>query len=249
MATPAGQTRQWWLWPVRQTRPWCFFSASSVLPPHPCLDFSSSHRDGQSNGGEKRESRKSGAGSQEEEKNISEEPNRPTLLRATMNGHFFSLRRLMDSSVCGSRPCMMSTTRMAMSHSELPRFLRLLQEPTEVKVPHFSSSQIKLQNDKVGRASSTIPTSWEALLSVGVCLRLHLQAELSQTEAIVWFSREVGLLTLSWSKCSWEIWKTDGRTSQFPENVGDILFLLFIKAIKRFYWLLLLFVFLLRCIM
>lgn len=43
-----------------------------------------------------------------------------------MKGHFFSLSRLIDSSVWGSRPCMMSTTRMAMSHRELPRFLKLL---------------------------------------------------------------------------------------------------------------------------
>lgn len=70
-----------------------------------------------------------------------------------MKGHFFSLSRLMDSSVCGSRPCMTSTTRMAMSHSELPRFLRLLQEPTEEKVQHLSSYQIRLQMDKVGQAS------------------------------------------------------------------------------------------------
>lgn len=57
-----------------------------------------------------------------------------------MKGHFFSLSRLMDSSVCGSRPCMMSTTRMAMSHSELPRFLRLLQEPRGGEVQHLSST-------------------------------------------------------------------------------------------------------------
>lgn len=52
---------------------------------------------------------------------------RGTLFSATMKGHFFSLSRLMDSSVWGSKPCMMSTTRMAMSHRELPRFLRLLE--------------------------------------------------------------------------------------------------------------------------
>lgn len=74
-----------------------------------------------------------------------------------MKGHFFSLSRLMDSSVCGSRPCMMSTTRMAMSHSELPRFLRLLQEPRGGEVQHLSSTDrlhIRLPSHKVGRASS-----------------------------------------------------------------------------------------------
>lgn len=50
------------------------------------------------------------------------------LLSATMNGVFLVLSRLMDSKVCSSRPCMMSTTRMAMSHREDPRDLRLLKE-------------------------------------------------------------------------------------------------------------------------
>lgn len=50
-----------------------------------------------------------------------------------MKGHFFSFSRLIDSSVWGSNPCMMSTTRMAMSHSELPRFLKLLNVKTKRK--------------------------------------------------------------------------------------------------------------------
>lgn len=49
-----------------------------------------------------------------------------TLLRATIKGHFFDFNRFIDSIVCGSKPCMMSTTSIAMSQSELPLFLRLL---------------------------------------------------------------------------------------------------------------------------
>lgn len=50
----------------------------------------------------------------------------PTLLRATIKGHFFDFNRFIDSIVCGSKPCMMSTTSIAISQSELPLFLRLL---------------------------------------------------------------------------------------------------------------------------
>lgn len=49
-----------------------------------------------------------------------------TLLRATIKGHFFDFNRFIDSIVCGSKPCMMSTTSIAISQSELPLFLRLL---------------------------------------------------------------------------------------------------------------------------
>ena len=49
-----------------------------------------------------------------------------TLLRATMKGVLRCLSRLIDSIVCGSSPCIMSTTRIAMSHSEEPRLRRLL---------------------------------------------------------------------------------------------------------------------------
>ena len=50
------------------------------------------------------------------------------LLSATMKGVLRSLSRPSDSSVCGSRPCMMSTTRMAMSHSPEPRERRLVND-------------------------------------------------------------------------------------------------------------------------
>lgn len=67
------------------------------------------------------------------------------MLRATMKGHFFSLSRLMDSSVWGSRPCMMSTTRMAMSHRELPLFLRLLHKSFyRIKKQRFVPPNISL---------------------------------------------------------------------------------------------------------
>lgn len=49
-----------------------------------------------------------------------------TLLSATMKGHFLDFRRLIDSIVCGSKPCIISTTKMAISQRELPLFLRLL---------------------------------------------------------------------------------------------------------------------------
>ena len=48
-----------------------------------------------------------------------------TLLRATTKGVLRILSRLMDSMVCCSRPCIMSTTRMAMSHKLDPRDLKL----------------------------------------------------------------------------------------------------------------------------
>lgn len=49
-----------------------------------------------------------------------------TLLSATMKGHFLDFRRLIDSIVWGSKPCIISTTKMAISQRELPLFLRLL---------------------------------------------------------------------------------------------------------------------------
>ena len=48
-----------------------------------------------------------------------------TLFKATTKGVLRILSRLMDSMVCCSRPCIMSTTRMAMSHKLDPRDLRL----------------------------------------------------------------------------------------------------------------------------
>mmetsp|Transcript_40726 Transcript_40726/g.47358 ORF Transcript_40726/g.47358 Transcript_40726/m.47358 type:complete len:247 (-) Transcript_40726:331-1071(-) len=45
-----------------------------------------------------------------------------------MNGHRFSRNRRMDSLVCCSKPCMMSTTRTAMSHRLLPRLRRFVKD-------------------------------------------------------------------------------------------------------------------------
>jgi hypothetical protein len=42
------------------------------------------------------------------------------LLRAITKGVFLAFNKLIDSIVCGSRPCIMSTTRIAMSHKEEP---------------------------------------------------------------------------------------------------------------------------------
>ena len=54
-----------------------------------------------------------------------------TLLSATMKGHFLDFKRLIDSIVWGSKPCIISTTKMAISQRELPLFLRLLLEKRE----------------------------------------------------------------------------------------------------------------------
>ena len=51
-----------------------------------------------------------------------------TLFRATMKGVLRSLKSRKDSRVCASRPCMISTTRMAILHSELPRDLRFVKD-------------------------------------------------------------------------------------------------------------------------
>ncbi len=51
-----------------------------------------------------------------------------TLLSATMKGVFFSLSKLIDSIVCGSNPCMMSTTKMAISQRLEPLERRLLNQ-------------------------------------------------------------------------------------------------------------------------
>lgn len=49
-----------------------------------------------------------------------------TLLRAMTNGVFLFSNSLSDSIVCGSNPCIMSTTRMAKSQSDDPRERRFL---------------------------------------------------------------------------------------------------------------------------
>mmetsp|Transcript_20966 Transcript_20966/g.54946 ORF Transcript_20966/g.54946 Transcript_20966/m.54946 type:complete len:267 (+) Transcript_20966:1624-2424(+) len=43
-------------------------------------------------------------------------------------GHFRFFNSSSDSTVCGSSPCMMSITRIARSHSDEPRFRRLLKD-------------------------------------------------------------------------------------------------------------------------
>lgn len=50
------------------------------------------------------------------------------LFKATINGVFLLLRRFMDSIVCGSKPCIMSTTRIAISQREEPLLRRLLND-------------------------------------------------------------------------------------------------------------------------
>lgn len=50
----------------------------------------------------------------------------PTLFSATTNGVFLDFNKFIDSMVCGSKPCMMSTTKMAISQSDEPRVRRLL---------------------------------------------------------------------------------------------------------------------------
>mmetsp|Transcript_39834 Transcript_39834/g.98587 ORF Transcript_39834/g.98587 Transcript_39834/m.98587 type:complete len:222 (+) Transcript_39834:1432-2097(+) len=53
---------------------------------------------------------------------------RSILLSAMMNGVLRMRSMLSDSSVCGSSPCMMSTTRMARSHKLDPRLRRLVKD-------------------------------------------------------------------------------------------------------------------------
>lgn len=53
---------------------------------------------------------------------------RCTLFKATMKGVLRSLRSRKDSRVCASNPCMISTTRIAILHRELPRDLRFVND-------------------------------------------------------------------------------------------------------------------------
>mmetsp|Transcript_26011 Transcript_26011/g.41791 ORF Transcript_26011/g.41791 Transcript_26011/m.41791 type:complete len:204 (-) Transcript_26011:331-942(-) len=53
---------------------------------------------------------------------------RSILLSAMMNGVLRRRNILSDSSVWGSSPCMMSTTRMARSHNDEPRVRRLVKD-------------------------------------------------------------------------------------------------------------------------
>lgn len=62
------------------------------------------------------------------------------MLSAMMKGVFRIFSRLMDSMVCGSRLCMRSITRMAMSHRLLPRERRLLKDSCPVQA--FSLQQL-----------------------------------------------------------------------------------------------------------
>lgn len=51
-----------------------------------------------------------------------------TLFNATTNGVLRCFNILIDSMVCGSKPCVISTTKIATSQREEPRDLRLLWE-------------------------------------------------------------------------------------------------------------------------
>ena len=53
-----------------------------------------------------------------------------TLFSATIKGVFFFFSRLIDSMVCGSNPCIISTTKTAISHKDEPRERRLLKNAT-----------------------------------------------------------------------------------------------------------------------
>lgn len=58
-----------------------------------------------------------------------------------MKGVFLLLRRLMDSMVCCSMPCIMSTTRMAMSQRLDPRDLRFVNDSCPAQqIPSKSST-------------------------------------------------------------------------------------------------------------
>jgi hypothetical protein len=45
-----------------------------------------------------------------------------------MKGHFFYLSNSIDSNVYGSRPCIISTTNIAISHKEEPRDLKFVKD-------------------------------------------------------------------------------------------------------------------------
>ena len=75
-----------------------------------------------------------------------------------MKGVFPFRRMDRDSSVWGSRPCIMSTTRMAMSHIEEPRTRKLLEVGEEereegrrgVDSKEVQSYSLELSSWKVG---------------------------------------------------------------------------------------------------
>lgn len=50
------------------------------------------------------------------------------LFKATTNGHFFSFKRPILSTVCGSNPCIISTTKIAISQRDDPRLRKLLND-------------------------------------------------------------------------------------------------------------------------
>jgi len=89
---------------------------------------------------------------------------RPTLLSATTKGVLRLRRSSIDSRVCGSRPCMMSTTRIARSHSDDPRLRRLLQRSRQ-RYFYFASAAVAecwgtgvvicLERDAAGPADAT----------------------------------------------------------------------------------------------
>lgn len=57
-----------------------------------------------------------------------ENNNNYTLFNATTNGVLRCFNMLIDSIVWGSKPCVISTTKIATSQREEPRDLRLLEE-------------------------------------------------------------------------------------------------------------------------
>lgn len=51
-----------------------------------------------------------------------------TLFKATIKGVFLSRSSWIDSMVCGSSPCMISMTKMAILHSDDPRDRRFVND-------------------------------------------------------------------------------------------------------------------------
>ena len=61
-------------------------------------------------------------------KQKAEKNNEITLFNATKNGVFLSFKMLIDSIVCGSKPCIISITRIAISHKDDPLVLNDLND-------------------------------------------------------------------------------------------------------------------------
>mmetsp|Transcript_80089 Transcript_80089/g.244863 ORF Transcript_80089/g.244863 Transcript_80089/m.244863 type:complete len:207 (+) Transcript_80089:1309-1929(+) len=72
------------------------------------------------------------------------------LLRAMTKKHLRFFSNSKDSTVCGSRPCMMSMTKIAMSHKDEPRTRRLL------KASWPGVSMIMTPGTSISKSGSTL---------------------------------------------------------------------------------------------